>query len=60
MDEFAPGNKTIYVVFDEESEFPGPRTPKVSPDQVVEENRTPDKFIIKKTATPGITGYPGF
>ena len=23
--EFQPGNKTIYVVFDEESEFSGPR-----------------------------------
>ena len=27
--EFQPGNKTIYVVFDEESEFSGPRTPKL-------------------------------
>ena len=26
IDEFRPGNKTIYVVFDEESEFAGPRT----------------------------------
>ena len=32
--EFQPGNKTIYVVFDEESEFSGPRTPKLSLDQV--------------------------
>ena len=32
--EFTPGNKTIYVVFDEESEFSGPRTPKLSLDQV--------------------------
>ena len=36
--EFRPGNKTIYVVFDEESECSGPRTPKLSPDQVFEEN----------------------
>ena len=32
--EFQPGNKTIYVVFDEESEFSGPRTPKLRLDQV--------------------------
>ena len=32
--EFRPGNKTIYVVFDEESDFSGPRTPKLSLDQV--------------------------
>ena len=25
MVEFTPGNKTIWVVFDEESEFSGPR-----------------------------------
>ena len=36
--EFSPGNKTIYVVFDEESEFSGPRTPNLSPDQVCEES----------------------
>ena len=36
--EFRPGNKTIYVVFDEESEFSGPRTPKLRPDQVFDEN----------------------
>ena len=43
IDEFRPGNKTICVVFDEESEFSGPRTPKLSPDQVFEENRTLQK-----------------
>ena len=32
--EFQPGNKTIYVVFDEESEFSGPRTPQLRLDQV--------------------------
>ena len=32
--EFRPGNKTIWVVFDEESDCSGPRTPKFSPDQV--------------------------
>ena len=37
--EFRPGNKTIDVVFDEESEFSGPRRPKLCPDQVCEENR---------------------
>ena len=36
--EFRPGNKSIWVVFDEESECSGPRTPKLSLDQVVEEN----------------------
>ena len=36
--EIQPGNKTIYVVFDEESEFSGPRSPKLSPDQVFEES----------------------
>ena len=35
--EFRPGSKSIYVVLDEESEFSGPRTPKLSLDQVVEE-----------------------
>ena len=34
MGEFRPGNKTIWVVFDEESDFSGPRTPKLSLDQV--------------------------
>ena len=34
IDEFRPGNKTIYVVFDKESEFSGPRTSKLRPDQV--------------------------
>ena len=36
--EFSPGNKTIYVVFDEKSEVSGPRTPVLSLDQVFEEN----------------------
>ena len=38
INEFRHGNKTIYVVFDEESEFSGPRMPKLRPDQVFEEN----------------------
>ena len=38
MYEFRFGNKTLYVVFDEESEFSGPRTPKLSLDKVFEEN----------------------
>ena len=41
IDEFRPGDKTIWVVFDEESEFSGPRTPKLRPDQVSYEKRTP-------------------
>ena len=40
ISEFTPGNKTIYVVFDEESEFSGPRRQKLRPDQVFEEKRT--------------------
>ena len=44
--EFQPGNKTMYVVFDEESEFSGPRTPKLSLDQVLKKNVPPKK--IKK------------
>ena len=40
MGEFNPGNKTIYVVFDEESDFSGPRTPKLSLDQVFYQNRS--------------------
>ena len=43
--EFRPGNKTIYVVFDEESEFSGPRTPNLSLDQVAYEN-VPYKKIM--------------
>ena len=43
--EFRPGNKTIYVVFDEESECSGPRTPKLRPDQVFEEN-VPHKHVL--------------
>ena len=42
--EFRRGNKTIYVVFDKESEFSGPRSPKLRPDQVFEEKRTLYKF----------------
>ena len=38
MYEFGTGKKNIYVVFDEESEFSGPRTPNSSPDKVFEEN----------------------
>ena len=48
--EVRPGNKTIYVVFDEESEFSGARTPNLRPDQVfkvekkeTEKKRTPEK-----------------
>ena len=44
---FSLGNKTIYVVFDEESEFSGPRTPKLHPDQVFEEKRT--LYKVEKT-----------
>ena len=45
--EFRPGNKIIYVVLDEESEFSGPRTPKLRPDEVFEEN-VPYTNIWKK------------
>ena len=33
MGKFRPRNKTVYVVFDEESDFLGPRTLKNSLDQ---------------------------
>ena len=42
--EFRPGNKTIYVVFDEESKFSGPRTPKLSLDQVFFGKTSPEKI----------------
>ena len=42
--EFRPGNKTIWVVFDEESDFLGPGTPKFRLDQVFEEKRTLTNF----------------
>ena len=35
--EFRPGNKSIWMAFDEESEFSGPRKPKMGLDQVVVE-----------------------
>ena len=41
--EFRAANKTIYVVFDEESDLLGPRTPKLSIDKVFQEKRTPEK-----------------
>ena len=50
--EFQPGNKTIYVVFDEESEFSGPRTPKLSLDQVL--------FIGKTSPTKILFNYHFF
>ena len=43
--EFRPGNKPIYVVFDEESEFSGPRTSTLSLDEVVYEN-VPYKLLF--------------
>ena len=43
IDEFRPGNKTIYVVFDEESKFSGPRTSKLSLDHVFFEENVPYK-----------------
>ena len=42
--EFQPGNKTIYVVFDEESEFSGPRTPKLSLAKFLFKEKTYPKF----------------
>ena len=44
--DFRPGNKTIYLAFDEESEFSGPRTPKLRPDQVFEENVPYEKLLF--------------
>ena len=38
--EFRPGNRYMYVVFDEESECSDPRTPKLSLDQVCLEKCT--------------------
>ena len=49
IDEFRPGNKTIWIVFDEESELSGLRMQKSSPDQVVEGKRTPEKNKKKQT-----------
>ena len=46
MVEFTPGNKTIWVVFDEESEFSGPRTPNLSLDQVFLGKAPPIKIIV--------------
>ena len=43
--EFRPGNKTIYVLFDEESEVSGPRTPKLRLDQVFVKKNVPQKIL---------------
>ena len=43
--KFRPGNKTIYVVFDEESEFSGLRMPKLCPGQVFQE-KVPYKHLF--------------
>ena len=54
IDEFRPRNKTIWVVFDQESEFSGPRMSKLSPDQVFRKS-VPDKkthiliALVRKT-----------
>ena len=52
IDEFRPENKTIYVAFDEESDFSGPRTPKLSLDQVVEENVPYEKLLSNMFCSP--------
>ena len=44
--EFIPGNKTIWVVFDEESEFSGPRTPKLRLDQVFLKEKRPYNNLL--------------
>ena len=60
-----PGNKTIYVVFDEESECSGPRRPKLSPDQVFQEKRPQTKlrkiinFLINFLINPFLGTRPG-
>ena len=58
--EFKPRNKTIWVVFDEESEFSGPRTPKLRPDQVCLGKASPVKnyvliSFVLLLATEGLT-----
>ena len=61
MDEFQPGNKTIYVVFDEESEFLGPRTNKLSLEQVVLGKPYPVRMyflILSALALPRKLGEP--
>ena len=57
--EFIPGNKTIYVVFDKESEFSGPRRPKLRPDQVVEDN-VPYKHLEKNMFQDVFSPYWSF
>ena len=37
IDEIRPGNNIMYAVFDKDSEFSGPRTPNLRPDQVFKE-----------------------
>ena len=44
--EFQPGNKTIYIVSGEESEFSGHSTPKLSLDQVCLGKTSPIKNIV--------------
>ena len=64
MYEFRPGNKTIYAVFDEESEFSGPRSQFLSPNQAFEEN-VPYKNLVVNLfvlliSFLVITRYPGY
>ena len=47
IDKFRPGNKTTWVVFDEESEFSGPWTSTLSLDQVFVEENVPYKVHLK-------------
>ena len=44
--EFRPDNKSIYAFFDEESEFSGPRTPKVRLDWVLQGKCT--LYVLKQ------------
>ena len=50
--EFRPGNKTMYVVFDEESECSGPRMPKLSLDQVLLGKAYPRKIVKIRLVNP--------
>ena len=54
--EFRPGNKTIYVVFDEESDFSGPRSQFLRPDQVFYENVPYKKIIPASDPNGGFAG----
>ena len=49
MGEFKPGNQTIYVVFDEESDLSGTRPDLLSLDLVFVRKSIPHKISIQVT-----------